>query len=185
MMPVIRISDATFVDLRSIATWLGTNTPSDTIDNLVREKMDTLNLERDVEEASLEESGDPIVFEETPGLSHTRILAAFVNNQNAGKTNWSGLLLSMIQALHKKGLSAQDLVNTLQVPAKAGTFTNDGYKFYPGLGISIQGQSAPDAWREVRRLADKFNVPVEVRFQWRDKDKAQYPGRIGIIRAGS
>jgi hypothetical protein len=184
MMPVIRISDATFVDLRSIATWLGTNTPSETIDSLVREKMDTLHLERDVEEASLEQSGDPIVFEETPGLSHTRILAASVNSRDIGKTTWSGLLLSMIQTAYSKGLSGQDLVNTLQIPAKVGVITNDGYKFYPDLGISVQGQSAADAWREVRRLADKFSVPVEVRFQWRDKDKAQYPGRIGIIKAG-
>ncbi len=184
MMPVIRISDATFENLRLIATWLGTNKPSETIDNLVREKMNTLDLERDGEEVPLEESGEPIVFEETPSLSHTRIIAASVNNRDIGKTTWSGLLVSMIQSLHNKGVLGQDLVNTLQVPAKAGAFTHDGYKFYPDLGISIQGQSAPDAWREVRRLADKVNVPVEVRFQWRDKDKAQYPGRIGIIRAG-
>jgi hypothetical protein len=60
----------------------------------------------------------------------------------------------------------------------------DGYKFYPELGISVQGQSAMDAWKEVSRLAQKFRIPVEVRFQWRDNDKAQHPGKVGVIRAG-
>jgi hypothetical protein len=59
----------------------------------------------------------------------------------------------------------------------------DGYKLQPELGISIQGQSAMDAWKEVSRLAQKHRIPVEVRFQWRDNEKAQYPGKIGVIRA--
>src|ERR1700733_1180389 len=47
MMPVIRLSDAAFSELKTIATWLSTKTPSETIDRLVREKLDELGLERD------------------------------------------------------------------------------------------------------------------------------------------
>ena len=36
MMPVIRISDGTFEELRAIATWLKAATPSETIEKLVR-----------------------------------------------------------------------------------------------------------------------------------------------------
>ena len=71
MMPVTRINDATFADLKVIATWLGTGTPSETIDALVREKMDALDLERDVDDATtvgLDSDGD-LVFETTPGLT--------------------------------------------------------------------------------------------------------------------
>ena len=35
MMPVIRLSDATFSELKAIATWLSAKTPSETIDRLV------------------------------------------------------------------------------------------------------------------------------------------------------
>ena len=49
MMPVVRINDATFADLKSIATWFGTKTPSQTIDRIVQEAMEQLGMERDEE----------------------------------------------------------------------------------------------------------------------------------------
>jgi hypothetical protein len=51
-------------------------------------------------------------------------------------------------------------------------------------GISIQGQSAMDAWKEVSRLAEKYSIPVDVRLKWRENEKAQHPGKVGVIRAG-
>lgn len=186
MMPVIRLNDATFIDLKQIATWLGTKTPSDTIDSLVREKMDTLGMERDVDEGSVTEdqAGDRLVFEKAPGLSFTRILSASINKRKVDKINWVGLLLSVVGLVRAQGLTGEQLVRELQVPARASAYVSDGYKFYPDLGISIQGQSAADAWREVSRLAQKYRIPVEVQFQWRENEKAQHPGRIGVIRAG-
>ena len=82
MMPVIRLNDATFVDLKTIATWMGTNTPPETIVELVREKMDELGLERDIEFEALgnDDAEGDLVFEKAPGLSFTRILSASVNN---------------------------------------------------------------------------------------------------------
>jgi hypothetical protein len=186
MMPVIRLNDAAFVDLKMISTWMGTKTPSETINALVREKMDALDLERDVDDDTIsKDNGDgDLVFEKAPGLSFTRILATSVNNCEPEKLNWAGLLVKIISIVKAKGLSGEKLVTELQIPAKVSEYTMDGYKFNPELGISIQGQSAPDAWKEVNRLADKFHIPVEVRFQWRDNEKAQHPGKIGLIRAG-
>ncbi len=187
MMPVIRLNDATFVDLKTISAWLGTNTPTETVDALVRTKMEDLDMERDIENAAVREGTDEgdLVFEKAPGLSFTRILSASVNGGKPEKVNWARLLIKVIGIVKAKGWSGEKLVNELQINAKATEYSIDGYKFMPELGISIQGQSAPDAWKEASRLADKFGIPVEVRFQWRDNEKAQHPGRIGVIRAGS
>ncbi len=186
MMPVIRISDATFVDLKSISTWLGKSTPSETINALVREKMKALDLERDVadETTASEDTSDGILFENTPGLTHTRILLASLNGEKIKNINWAGLLIKAIQIVKDRGLSKEQLSVELQVPAESSQITERGYKFFPELGISIQGQSAPDAWKETQRLAQKYKIPVEVKFQWREKDGAQYPGKIGVLRAG-
>lgn len=186
-MPVIRLNDATFVDLKTISTWLGTETPSETIVALVRDKMHDLDLERDIDDAAVHEGSneDELVFEEAPGLSFTRILSVRVNGGKPEKVNWAGLLMKVISIVNAKGLSGEKLVNELQINAKATEYAIDGYKFMPELGISVQGQSAPDAWKETSRLAAKFHIPVEVRFQWRDNEKAQHPGKIGVIRAGS
>ncbi|MDA3933635.1 MAG: hypothetical protein PF630_04815 [Gammaproteobacteria bacterium] len=72
----------------------------------------------------------------------------------------------------------------MQIPTKVSHYTLEGYKYQPELGILIQGQSAKDAWKEVSRLAQKYCIPVEVRFQWRENVKAQHPGQVGMIGAG-
>ena len=58
------------------------------------------------------------------------------------------------------------------------------YTYQSHLGISVQGQSAADAWKEVDRLAKKWRVPITVEFMWRQKSKAQYPGKNGLLRSG-
>jgi uncharacterized protein (DUF2252 family) len=98
--------------------------------------------------------------------------------------NWAYLLLAMIAAVKAKGLAGSKLVSELQVPAKATQYSNEGYKYYPELGISVQGQAAQDAWKETERIAAKWAIPVEVEFQWRQHAKAQHPGRSGFLRAG-
>lgn len=193
MMPVVRVNDATFVDLKSVATWLGTETPSQTIDRLVREKMDQLGLERDdapeeiitLKASSTAHEGGDMEFRAAPGLSFTRILDATVGGKTFEKANWSSVLMRIITETQKRsGLDAQALSRALQIPSKPHEYSSEGYKYQSELGISIQGQSAQDAWKEIQRLADKHRIEVEVRFQWRENEKAQYPGRIGVLRAG-
>lgn len=184
-MPVIRVSDAAFLELKAIATWLGTNTPSETIERLVREKSDTLGLEREAnDEPENPPEHETMQFEKAPGLSFTRLLAAKIGGFPVKKANWAALLAEMIAALKAKGLSGENLVAELQVPAKVRSYSDDGFKYYPELGISVQGQSAQDAWKEVERLARKWKIPVEAQFQWRQNDKAQHPGMSGLLRVG-
>lgn len=57
--------------------------------------------------------------------------------------------------------------------------------YHADLGISVQGQSAADAWKEIDRLAKKWSIPVSVEFSWRQNPKAQHPGRIGLLRSGN
>lgn len=184
MSPVVRISDAAFADLKAISVWIGAQTPSQTIERLVREKMDALDLERDVPLAASNDgastNGD-LMFQDTPGLSFTRVLEASVNGHVLSKPTWVALLHQVIRQVRDTGLRGQALCEALQLPAKPGLFEERGYRYDPDLGISIQGQAAPDAWREARRLAETYRVSVRVRFQWRDNEKAQYPGRVGVL----
>mgnify|MGYP001792678239 CR=1 FL=1 len=185
MMPVIRLNDATFVDLKSISTWIGAETPSETIVRLVQEKMETLDLERDIDPGPGERkgSGDHMTFDKSPGLSFTKVLSAKVDGDTLQKPNWAGILLAAIGALTNKGISGQNLVRELQVPTKCTAYEEDGYRYHADLGSSVQGQSAQDAWREVSRIANKHLIPIEVAFQWRENEKAQHPGRPGLLYA--
>lgn len=186
MMPVLRVNDGTFADLSTLKTWFGTRTPSETIDKLVRDAMDRLGMERDEEPVAETQatSVGPMGFAKAPGLAFTKPLAASVNGKALHGPRWSALLLAMIAQLKAKGFEGDKLVHELGVPAKAERYEEEGFKYHPDLGISVQGQSAADVWREVDRIANKWRIPVSVEFWWRQNPKAQYPGKTGVLRAG-
>lgn len=185
-MPVVRINDATFADLKSVSTWFGTKTPSETIDRMVHETMERLGMERDdePEEAVNITSAGAMEFDTAPGLAFTKPLSASVNGKAIHTPRWSSILLTMIAQLKAKGFGDDKLVRELHIPAKAGRYEEEGFKHHPNLGISVQGQSASEAWKEVDRLAKKWRIPVRVEFWWRQNPKAQYPGRTGLLRSG-
>ena len=187
MMPVVRVNDATFTDLSTLKTWFGTKTPSETIDRIVREAMEQLGMERDdqPEEGVATVNPGALEFNGAPGLSFTKPLSSSIGGKPVLSPRWSSILLTMIAELKTKGIEGDRLVRELAVPAKAERYEDEGFKYYADLGISVQGQSAADAWKEVDRLAKKWSIPVIVEFMWRQNPKAQHPGRTGVLRSGN
>lgn len=188
MMPVIRVNDGDFEDLKSIAAWYGTPTPSEAVRRIIRETMERLGMERDPEPtqavASIASAG-AIEFGSAPGLAFTKPLSASVNGKSIPNPRWSDILLATIGQVKAKGLEGSNLVHELQVRwARADQYNEEGFTYHPDLGISVQGQSASDAWKEIDRMANKWRIPVTVEFQWRQNPKAQYPGKTGVLRSG-
>ena len=177
-MPVVRLNDGTFDDLSVIARWTNVKSPVEAIELIVREKMDSLGLERDVDGAPRVHTAGA-----APGLSFTRVLSATVDGRSLSPANWANLLIATIEAVSRKlGVAGKELSQHLQVRARPGRHEDEGFKFQERLGISVQGQSAQDAWKEVDRLARKYGVPVEVEFQWYDNPKASRPGQTGQFK---
>lgn len=187
MMPVVRINDATFADLSTLKTWFGTKSPSETIDCIVRDKMEQLGIERDDEpEGTVVASTDgALLFDTAPSLSFTKPTKATINGIPIQNPKWATILNVMIAQVKSKGIEGEELVRELGVPSKAASYEDDGYKYFPELGISVQGQSASDAWKEVDRLAKRWRIPVNVEFFWRQNPKAQYPGKAGVLQSGN
>ena len=186
MMPVIRVNDATFADLSALKTWFGTKTPSETIDRIVREAMEQLGMERDdePEEVGPDSDTEAMEFTTAPGLTFTKPLKATIGGKQVQNPKWSSILLAMIAQVKAKGFEGDKLVRELHIPTKAKEYDEEGYKYQPDLGISVQGQSAADAWKEIDRIAQKWRIPVTVEFMWRQNPKAQYPGKAGVLRSG-
>lgn len=185
-MPVVRINDATFADLSTLKTWYSMKTPSETIHRIVREAMEQLGIERDDEHEEIANttSEGAIQFDTAPGLAFTKPLAASINGKALHSPRWAALLLTMIGQVKAKGFEGEKLVRELAIPAKAEQYEEEGFKYHPDLGISVQGQSATDCWKEVDRLAKKWHIPVSVKFWWRQNQKAQHPGKTGLLRSG-
>ncbi len=187
MMPVIRINDATFANISTLKTWFGTKSPSETIDHIVKEAMEQLGIERDdeVDGAAVVETDGSLLFDAAPSLTFTKPIKATINGESIQNPNWASILSVMITKVKAKGFEGEHLVRELGVPSKAACYEHDGYRYFPELGISVQGQSASDAWKEIDRLAKKWRVPVNIEFQWRQNPKAQFPGKVGVLRSGN
>lgn len=187
MMPVVRINDATFKDLSTLKTWFKTKSPSETIDEIVREAMEQLGIERDdeSEDTLIAPHNGALVFDTAPSLTFTKPTKATINGKAIPNPKWASILLVMIKQIKAKGYDGEKLERELAVPTKTFDYEDDGYTYHPEIGISVQGQSAADAWKEVDRLAKKWRIPVHVEFVWRPNSKAQHPGKAGVLHSGN
>ena len=145
--------------------------------------MDQLGIERD-DDAEVSPDEGSRVFEATPSLTFTKAMTATINGKSLQNPNWASILLTMLAQVKAKGFEGERLVRELAVPCKARRFEEDGYWYFPELEISVQGQSAAEAWKEVDRLVKKLGIPVTIEFAWRQNPKAQHPGKTGVLRSG-
>nr|WP_310524668.1 hypothetical protein [Polymorphobacter sp.] len=125
-----------------------------------------------------------MLFETAPSLTFTKPLAASIGGKPVRNPNWASILHAMFAQLKAKGLEGDKLTREISIPTKTGKYEDEGYKYQSKFGISIQGQSAADAWKEVDRLAKKWRIPVTVEFMWRQNPKAQHPGKNGVLKSG-
>ena len=156
----------------------------ETIVRIVHEMMEQLGMERDdePEEVVTRTSSGAMEFDSAPGLAFTKPLAATINGKPIHSPRWSAILLAVIALVKTKGLESKKLVGELAIPAKIERYEEEGYKYHPDLGISVQGQSASDAWKEVDRLAKKWRIPVTVEFWWRTQRRSTPAGRVCFAR---
>ena len=116
-----------------------------------------------------------------PGPTHTKVLSIeFCGRQfDRGQTNWNGLLNAAIREAKARARSAKELKSLIPVPFVDGQKTDEGYRYLPDIGISVQGQDANGAWRAVCHIAGQLGQPAMARFVWREKEGAAFPGVTG------
>lgn len=118
-----------------------------------------------------------------PNLAHTTLRSIKFSGQvlAPSETYWNTLMLLTIRKVAETGISAERLKSHVMANSVIGRKEEDGYKFVPDVGLSVQGQDANGAWKTIYHLASTFNVPVEVAFSWKNHPKAAVPGATGSL----
>lgn len=179
-MPHIELSESTFKRLQKLAKPL-IDTPSTIIDRLI-----------DHYEDADEDAGSPGVVKdpvamirfdpvEVPSLTHTKLRKASFGGRELSRPNWNELVRSAIDAGLERLKTFEELSRVTDARIVKGVKTDEGFSPMPNRGISVQGVDAHDAWRIAYGLARKLTLPVDVIFEWRDKEGAAHPGEIGTI----
>ena len=109
-----------------------------------------------------------------PDLTFTKIISVEVNGKTISANKWKALRDEVVKLGVENGV---DMSEVSSVNAVKGKKTDEGFEFHEKLGISVQGQSAKDSWKTCSDICSIIKANVEVLVQWRDNEKAAYPGQ--------
>jgi len=177
MPPSVELTDQIFARLQAHAVPL-----VDTPLTVIERALDALEA-ADEEPAPQRKVGGPRSFNPAaaPNLAHTTPRRAEVGGATLPKSKsyWNPIMFEVIELAAKQGISAEDLLDLLTIPAVKGKKEDNGYRYLLEADLSVQGQDANSAWKQTYRIASSVGIRVQVVFVWQDNPKAAMPGMTG------
>jgi hypothetical protein len=180
----VELSDTTFARLQKLATPL-----VDNIESVVAKLADFYEKNNPSQSASSTETVQaerrprPFLVASPPDLTHTKILSIKIGGSLLNKGTWNGLLFELVRRAKPHFSNSADAQRLILVNFVHGKKEDEGYRFIPEVGLSVQGQDANSAWKGAFHIARQLGIPIEVEFLWRDKEGAAFPGVTGHLSA--
>ncbi len=182
-MPAIEIAPETFTRLKTFAEPL-----VDDSDSVIRKILDRLDAcEGKQKLAILTEGIQPtatsvrtaarktaptsfaiIDAASPPDLTGTKVLAATFANGRPSRLNWNQLLAHAVYRAISS-CKPDEVHRIVGVQFEKGKKSGRGFQHFADLGISVQGQDANTAWKNILHIAQKLGCAVEVEFEWRGR----------------
>ena len=172
MSPQLNISATTFARLQQCAEPL-----VDDIKSVINKLIDQYKNQ----DNSLPTSTPKLLSGNPPDLTFTKLLSAEINGKPIAKVDWNALLIAVVELAATKAKPGDEVAELVIVNRVVGEKTNNGYRFLPTAGVSVQGQDANACWKAVSHIASKLNVSVKVSFRWSDNEKAARPNETGKL----
>ncbi|MEY9772119.1 hypothetical protein ABIA14_004460 [Sinorhizobium fredii] len=186
MAPSVELTPQTFKRLQTHAVPL-----VDTIETVISRMIDSYESKGGASFGSAEGGDGQSVrmfnANTPPDLTHAKILGVTFNGQKLGRgqDNWNGLLNAAVREAKAKSKSPSEFKQLMVVNHVEGEKQDEGYRPLSGTGISVQGQDANGAWRAACHIAQQLGCDLSVKFAWREKDGAAYPGVTGQMTISS
>jgi hypothetical protein len=116
-----------------------------------------------------------------PSLSYTIITSIVLDDLRLPPTDhfWNSLLVATIR---KATTPADRLLALISCRYTIGKTKGAGFKYIPDLGLSVQAQSAANAWKATYSILLQIKVPLELEFRWDDHPSAAFPGVRASLR---
>ncbi|WP_282026936.1 T4SS efffector SepA family protein [Limimaricola cinnabarinus] len=178
MAPSVELTNETFKRLQAHAVPL-----VDTIETVIAKMIDSFESSEAACETQMKSSSVVKAFnpDTPPDLTHAKILGVSFNGEKLGRNqdNWNGLLHHSVRFARKTVKSDTEFDECMAVKFVEGIKLDEGYRPVAGTDISVQGQDANGAWRAANHIARYFGCSMIVKFAWREKEGAAYPGMTG------
>jgi len=181
-MPEILVTDRTFGRLQALAQPL-----IDDANSVIEMLLDHSEMQMpfDVNRPTIAKiQGSARQFDglDPPSLTHSKLRSAHVNGIELERPKWSDLVRHLLELAFEKTGRFDDLRRMTDAHVVEGIKTDEGFTPMERHGFSVQGVDVQDAWRISIGIARKLMVPILVTFEWRDKERAAFPGELGVMR---
>lgn len=176
MSPSVEISPHTFKRLQSHAVPL-----VDTIESVISRMLDAFEQKDNATSADVGQGARAFNPNTPPDLTHAKILEVTFCDKALGRSqdNWNGLLNAAVREAKARSKSAAEFKQFMVVNHVEGDKHDEGYRPLTGTGVSVQGQDANGAWRAACHIAQQLGCQLFVKFAWREKEGAAFPGVTG------
>ncbi len=187
MVPHVEVSDATYKALQNLAEPFVDKSPEDVILKLIqyfagsKSSGVATKSNADAKGAASAQKTGPREYGQgvKPDLLFTKVLSAELNGTELPKANWNSLLDETVLQAAAKLQDLNALKEILVVNFVEGRKDDQGYRYLPAAGVSVQGQAANGAWKGALHIIKAMKLPARVVFEWYDNPKAANPGKTG------
>lgn len=115
-------------------------------------------------------------------LTHARLISAAIDGRALHRPKWNNLL-DQLHVLGRQRLGSFDALRRVSgAHIRDGRYEENGFHYLADADISIQGVDANLAWDHSLGLARHLRLPIEAKFEWRNKPDAVRPGESALLR---
>lgn len=177
MPPQIPVSDDLFRRLQAQAIPFVDHTPASVIERLLDsiESKNGAGVTFAPKPEPLARRFDPA---RAPDLTHTRVRGSF---GSADFSTWNDLVQTAHIQAFAKAKTFEELRKATLAQIQRGSYSEKGYRFIPGIDTSVQGVDANRAWEYSFKLAKYLQTPIQAYVEWRNNEKAAYPGESAVL----
>lgn len=119
-------------------------------------------------------------------LKKTKVTGAKIGNRDLHTHNWSDLFKALLIYLDEKlEFTVNELMEEVEIKIVEGEFDDEHFAYIEKLDCSVEYKYATVIAKELIRLGNKFDIPIEVHFHWPNHSEARFPSESSILIAGS
>ena len=123
----------------------------------------------------------PSSLSRLPDVTKSKIESA--DFLGASDRSWNIMLGKASEAaVAKLGVRAGDVLSATDLRWQTGRFEDDGYRYFPGIRISIQGVEANRALANLQRMAEYLGIKARLVVAWSEQCDSHNAGkRLSIV----
>lgn len=126
------------------------------------------------------------LLSDTKFLKHTYVMDASIDKRFTKSVSWTEILKSFLITLAERCyFTTRELISEVELPITEGEVDLEYYSYIAELDCSIKYCTATEITRELIRLSNSFNIPIQVRIRWTDDAGAMFAGQQSIVSAGN